>query len=202
MRACNEDIEQLSSSFVKYLSPDKHYDPLLNAFIIECCDNCLYDSFWKVWSVFYDAMKTPIPSHYHAQELSNYLLNPDWLRNTSDDWFHFERKDVRFYEKVARDMGQHPVVLYSIVKAFTTFAKDYFEDSIPIIHSIIIRSNMDVREYESLIISHLEMIIEKVFTYIPDKRKEDNIFNGQIKVILDFMTNHGSQIAYQFLSNF
>ena len=203
LRACDEDIKPLAYPFVQYLRPDEHYDSLLSAFIIECCEHNLYVNFWKVWDVFYEAMTAPIPSHYPAQELRNYLLNPDFLHNNIDDsWFHFEKKDLCFYRKVANDIGRHPVVLYSIVKAFTTFAKAYYDESISIVHSIIIQDGLNIKEYETLVNHHLEKIMQRVFTEIPDRIKDDVSFRQQLIDILHFMLNHESQMASQFLSNF
>lgn len=202
LNACDEDITHLATPFVQYLKPDEHDGTLLNAFIITCCEHNLYDNFWKVWDIFYEAMRKPIPSHYFAPELSSYLLNPNFLRKLDDSWFHFERKDVAFYAKVANDIGGHPVVLYSIVKAFTTIAKSYYAESIPIIHSIIVRQNLQLEEYDKLILHHFSIIMQRVFTDIPERLKEDNTFRMQMVDILTFMEKNGSQEASQYLSSY
>ena len=147
-------------------------------------------------------MRKPIPSRYSAPELSSYLLNPNFLRKVDDSWFHFEEKDVVFYVKVANDIGGHPVVLYSIVKAFTTIAKSYYAESIPIIHTIIERQNLQLEEYDQLILHHLSIIMQRVFTDIPERLKEDNIFRMQMVDILTFMEKNGSQEASQYLSSY
>lgn len=202
LKACDEDIKILVKPFVQYLKPDKHYDTLLNAFLITCCEYKLYDSFWNVWDIFYEAMKKPIPSHYSAPALSSYLLNPAFLRKTDDAWFLFEKKDVDFYAHVANDIGDHPIVLYSIVKAFTTIAKSYYTESIPIVHSIIVRQNLQLDKYIKLILHHLSIIMQRVFTDIPEKLKGDNNFRMQIVDVLTFMEKNGSQDASQYLSSF
>ena len=202
LKACDEDIQHLAKPFVQYLKPDEQYGTLLNAFLITCCEHNLYDSFWKVWDIFYEAMKKPISSRYSAPELSSYLLNPNFLRKLDDSWFHFEKKDVAFYAKVASDIGDHPVVLYSIVKAFTTIAKSYYAESIPIVHSIVVRQNLQLDEYTQLILHHLSIIMQRVFTDIPEKLKGDNIFRIQIVDILTFMEKKGSQEASQYLSSY
>ena len=202
LNACEDDIKILTKPFVQYLKPEEHYGTLLNAFLITCCEYNLYDSFWTVWDIFYEAMKKPIPSHYPAPELSSYLLNPNFLRKLDDNWFYFEKKDVDFYAKAANDIGDHPIVLYSIVKAFTTIAKSYYAESIPIIHSIIVRQNLQLDEYTQLILHHLSIIMQRVFTDIPEKLKGDNIFRIQIVDILTFMEKKGSQEASQYLSSY
>lgn len=202
LNACDEDIKYLATPFVQYLKPDEHYGTLLNAFLITCCEHNLYDSFWKVWDIFYEAMRKPIPSRYSAPELSSYLLNPNFLRKVDDSWFHFEKKDVAFYAKVANDIGGHPVVLYSIVKVFTTIAKSYYAESIPVVHSIIVRQNLQLEEYDKLILHHLSIIMQRVFTDIPERLKEDNAFRSQLVDILTFMEKNGSQEASQYLSSY
>lgn len=202
LNACDEDIILLATPFVQYLKPDEHYGTVLNAFLITCCEHNLYDSFWKVWDVFYEAMKKPVPYHYPAPELSSYLLNPNFLRNLDDSWFRFEKKDVNFYVKVANDIGDHPIVLYSIVKAFTTIAKLYYADSIPIVHSVIVRHNLQLGEYCELVLHHLSIIIRRVFTDIPERLKGDSKFRMQIVDILTFMEENGSQEASQYLSSY
>lgn len=202
LKACDEDIQHLAKPFVQYLRPDEQYGTLLNAFLITCCEHNLYDSFWKVWDIFYEAMKKPISSRYSAPELSSYLLNPNFLRKLDDSWFHFEKKDVAFYAKVASDIGDHPVVLYSIVKAFTTIAKSYYAESIPIVHSIVERPNLQLDEFGKLILHHLSIIMQRVFTDIPERLKEDNNFRMQMINILTFMEKNGSQEASQYLSSY
>lgn len=202
LKACDEDVKILATPFVQYLKPDEQYGTLLNAFLITCCEHNLYDSFWKVWDIFYEAMKKPISLRYSAPELSSYLLNPIFLRKLDDSWFHFEKKDVAFYAKVASDIGDHPVVLYSIVKAFTTIAKSYYTESIPIVHSIVERPNLQLDEFGKLILHHLSIIMQRVFTDIPERLKEDNNFRMQMIDILTFMEKNGSQEASQYLSSY
>jgi hypothetical protein len=193
------EVNKLIEPYKKYLSTDKSYEPLLSAFLITCTQYGLYENFWAVWYAIYDVMITDLHTYYNSPVLNEYMLNPSFLRQNSDNWFKIEEKDISFFEKIASDIPIHPTTLYAIVKVFSTIGKKYFKNIVPIIDSIIKRKELDIKDSKKYIIYYLDDMIRHLLVNYSYKLKENKVFYDEVIDILEFMTKNGSSIAANLL---
>ena len=113
-------------------------------------------------------------------------------------FFIIRNKDnIWLYDKLSTDLGQEPVVIYSIAKSLNGLASDFLEHGIDWLYrSVHTHTPIELRDYESNTIYYMEKLFNK---YIRNNRmaiRRDNVKKQKIIDILSFMVERESVQAY------
>ena len=65
---------------------------------------------------------------------------PYW-KEDAKEWHTLKDREILFLKKVARDIGHHTVVLYSIVKLFNDIGSKFIDDGIILLSDILQKNN-------------------------------------------------------------
>lgn len=196
-----EEIPSLVKAYKPYINGDLSHDNLVSSIVYECAQNGLYENFWLIWNELYDGMVNNTNFYYNSSSINSFLINPDSLVENPGDWFRIEKKDIIHFERVARDFGSHPSVIYSISKVFSTIGKKYQMEVLPIINSIVKQKIYHFEDsLQSNTIYYLEDIISNVFPAYLDKRKQNAVLNEYMVNILEFMQKYNSTKASGLLN--
>jgi hypothetical protein len=160
-----------------------------------------YEQFWLIWESFYDKIvdscKHNRSNHYLKQILHNYLLAWPWWRKTAKNWHTLKEREKLFYEKVAKDMGHCPAVLYSISKFINEIGSGYINEGIFWISNIISENkNLTHETLETDTLFYLETMIRKYVYLNRTKIKTEIIIKLKVLIILNFLIEKGSVNGY------
>lgn len=196
-----EEVALLVKPFKPYINGDMRYDNLISLLVYKTAQYSKYDIYWIVWDEFYDGIVHNTHSFYNSPTINTYLLNPDTLAENAGDWFDLNKKDIRYFERIANDMGRHPSVIYSISKVFATIGRKYNIDILPTINTLIQKEIYHFEDgLKSATIFYLEKIMEDSFVEFFDECKNRPVFNRYIVNILEFMQKNGSTKATTLLN--
>ena len=201
LNAPKKEISSLVKAYKPYINGDLSHDNLVSSIVYECAQNSLYETFWLIWEELYDGMVNNTRFYYYSSSINSFLLNPDTLVEEAGDWFRLEKKDIIHFARIARDMGSHPSVIYSISKVFSTIGKKYQIEILPVLNTIV---KQDIHHFEGHLknntIFYLEDIVNNVFPSYLDMRKQNAILNEHMVSILEFMQKYGSTKANNLLN--
>lgn len=196
-----EEIPSLVKAYKPYINGDLSHDNLVSSIVYECAQNGLYENFWLIWEELYDGMVNNTNFYYNSSSINSFLINPDSLVENPGDWFRIEKKDIINFERVARDFGSHPSVIYSISKVFSTIGKKYQIEVLPIINTIVKQKIYHFENnLQSNTIYYLEDIVSNIFPAFLDKRKQNAVLNEYMVNILEFMQKYNSTKASSLLN--
>ena len=155
------------------------------------------DTFWKIWELLYPKMVSP-KYGYDDSVVSTYLLVNYSAIDNRREWHSFRPQDRWIYSKTSKDIGQVPVVLYSIAKALNGIASEFVHEGIDWVYEI-------VHKYPSLNLDSLQddtnLFLQRALNaYTGQNRKSirrDNVLLNKILEILTFMAERGSIFAYK-----
>lgn len=191
----DEVIPRLLTFFTRYLNTDVH-DTFLMAFVLRAILTSHYDKFWIVWYALYETIVIKRDNHFHLEMISNYMLNPVQYTHWGDDWFRLEEKDMVFFERIANDIGDLPIVLMNIARTGKTLAKNYFCQVLKIFNDIVVQHpNMDLKDYSDDIIINMEAILRREIPNLADKIKTDKSLRQQLLNVTEFMVANRSSYA-------
>ena len=187
--------------FVESFGTNKNIVDLLDAFVSAEDNLNQYENFWIIWELFYEEiveMCKKSRSHYNTKPIvRNYLLAQQEWKKDAKTWRSLKDRERLFFRKIAKDIGWHPSVFYSLLKFLDEIGREFIDDGIVWI-SDIIKSNKDFvqEELEMNTIYYLENLVRKyILTNRGNIRKTKRIKN-QIIIILDFLVEKGSSTGY------
>lgn len=155
------------------------------------------DAFWRVWELLYP--KIVSRSFGYADEvITTYLFIHPWALYERTEWHSFTMQDAWIYANTARDIGQVPSVLYAIAKAMNGIVKNMLREAIDWVYTIIeAHEDLNLGEVKSNTIFYLEQALNG---YIKTNKKyirQHNPLREKLLVILTFMAEHESIMAYR-----
>ena len=197
---------------------DRFIKPIIDSFCINretatfieeliCSEDILQkkEVFWYIWDEMYQViieLSQKTHSFYLNDILINYLFAFNYWRKDIVEWHSLCKENLYFYEKVSKDMGNIPVVLYSIVRVLNTIGKRFVHEGIDWINNIISQNNnLSLGDYENNTIYYLENLLRKYILKNKEKIKTDFRLKQKIINILGFMINKGSILGYQLREN-
>jgi len=198
-----ENIDKYIQPFVEGFRPSRYAKDIFGKFISAEDNLNQYCNFWYIWNKFYDKIITLSQedcSNYYVEEiLKNYLLAWPWWDKSAKEWHSLNDKNKSFYRKVLNDIGYCPIVLYSISKVLNDIGSRFIDDGIYWISDIIkmYEKNLSIKLKPNTVY-YLELLLRR---YILAKRqliKTDKKIKEKEKVlvILNFLVNRGSSVAY------
>ena len=201
LTAENEDIPRLLTFFTRYLNTDVH-DTFLMSFVLQTIMTGDYARFWTAWYALYDTVVLERDNHFHSEMLNNYMLNPVQYTQWGDDWFKIAEKDMDFFQKIANDLGELPVVLRNIAYVGRTLAKNYFVRLLEILYNIAVNhSKMNLKDLNDDVMLNLEAIIRRELPNRNEEIKKNEVFRKRFLTVLEFMTVRGSSYASTIITD-
>lgn len=159
-----------------------------------------YDVFWEVWELFYPCILALCQrsAYFHSSStVHNYLLAWPWWRKGAKEWHSLKDREKGFFKRVARDIGSHPAVLYSLAKLLNEIASGFASDGIFWVSEIIERGiNHADEKLETNTIYYLENFVRGFVLRNRHKVRTTPQIKAAILVILNFLIEQGSVTAY------
>lgn len=159
-----------------------------------------YDVFWEVWGLFYPCIHTLCQrrAYFHSSStVHNYLLAWPWWRKDAKEWHSLKDREKAFFQRVARDIGGHPAVLYSLAKLLNEIGSGFASDGIFWVSEILEGGvNLANEELETNTIYYLENLVRGFVLRNRHKVRTTPQIKEAILVILSFLIEQGSVTAY------
>ncbi len=134
--------------------------------------------------------------------ICNYLLAGHSWKPDAKNWHTLKEKEKLFFKKASKDIGHHPIVLYSISKLLNSIGSSFRNEGIFWIGNIIKNNpNLSKIGLETNTVFYME---NSVRGYIFENRqiiKKDFHIKQQILIILNFLIEKGSAGAYRLREN-
>lgn len=193
---CNNSvIPELLKPFLDKIDGYDNSKFFLEAFIIVESIHPRVNTFWTVWKTLYPTI-SDIKHRYSTGLIKSYMLAAYGLCETKS-WESLRSSDLWLYEKMAKECGDSPAVLFSIAKSLNYYACKYIPQGIGWIYAITSEyGNLRLGDIESDTIFYLEKILNK---YVREDRmsiKADTTIKDKIVNILTFMVARNSTQAY------
>lgn len=191
LNAPNEDVSKLINFYTPVLKLGSYSDSLMTQLLFGAAQNNKYDNFWKAWYAMYER----VTSEARQAVLNEYLLNPSWLRQDYDDWFRLEEKDMKFFERVAKDIGGNPTVIFSLSRAFATIGKKMPRETLEVLYVIVKVHSPILRDEKKSVMFYMEKTLKLVLTEYGDEISRDVAFKTKVTTVLEYMITNGSSEA-------
>lgn len=193
------EVEKYSCEIGAILYNHKHDTSLLDSFILETIRKHCYSLFWKSWFAMYDEVMKKRKRNLHEEVINSYLLNPFFCKDWGDDWFLIEKRDMKFFSKVALDKGDDSIVLYNLVVVFCTIAKSHWQQSLKILSDLFNRCPGMVLEKDLEVINVMDLLVRNLFSNHRNDIRQVELYRNNVVNILEFMKLHGSKYADSLL---
>jgi hypothetical protein len=159
-----------------------------------------YDAFWEVWELFYPcivALCQPDAYFHSSSTVHNYLLAWQWWTKGAKEWHSLKEREKGFFQRVARDIGGQPAVLYSLAKLLNEIGSPFVADGIIWISRIIEQSSgLADGELETNTVYYLENLLRGYVLRHRHKVRTTPQIKTAVLVILNFLLEKGSVTAY------
>ena len=160
-----------------------------------------YENFWFIWKLFYPKIvqicKEQI-SDFDKTVIYSYLLAGNSWKQKAKDWHSLKDREETFFEKVSKEIGHYPSVLYSILKVLNSIGSSFQNKGILWISNIIQNnSSLSTKELEINTVFYMENIIRGYIFRNRDKIKKTPQIKKQVLIILNFLIEKGSAVAYR-----
>ena len=172
-----------------------------------------YEKFWVVWGLFYPKIVNLCNNqrtltyyiNMDCEIIINYLLADSLWREEVRDWHILKDKEKLFFKKVSKDIGHHPVVLYSILKLLNGIGSKFRDEGILWIGDMVSKQKtydlfnplVGLENLESNTVFYMENIIRGYILTHRTKVKKDRQTKKYILDILNFLVEKGSATAYR-----
>lgn len=193
------EVERYSREIGAVLYNHKHDTSLLDSFMLEAIRKHSYSLFWKYWYAMYDDVIQKRKRNQHDEIVNSYLLNPFFCKDLGDDWFVIEKRDMKFFSKVASDKGDDSVVLYNLVVVFSSIAKLHWQQSLKILSDIFNHYPHMVLEEEAEIVNAMDLLVRNIFSNHQKEIRQVESYRNYMVNILEFMKKHGSKYSDSLL---
>lgn len=158
------------------------------------------DFMWAVWEQFYPCIVDLCKSnaaYYSSATIRNYLLAWPFWRKDAREWHSLKEREKRFFQRVAKDIGDHPAVLHSLAKLLNEIGAEFAADGIFWI-STILESHPDLRDkaLETDTVYYLENLVRGYALLNREKVRSTPQIKSAVLTILNFLLGKGSVTAY------
>lgn len=160
----------------------------------------VYNTFWKVWSLFYEKIVELCKSgdnYFTKKVIKGYLFAENIWKKEATQWHTFKETDKRFFKKITEDIGHCPSVLYSISKLLNGIGSIYLDDGILWIYRMLnFNKNLWSDDLEDNTVYYLENIVKKYAYMNREKIRKTRQLKKEFLVILDFLIEKESVAGY------
>jgi hypothetical protein len=205
LSASKDEIEKYIKPFLDNFSISENTSEFFSSFVSAEDDLNKYENFWTIWNLFYDKIvkicRESNRNHYTKEILHKYLLSL-WWKEDAKHWRSLKEREKLFFQKVAKDIGQYPPVLFSISKFLNEIGEIFLDEGIIWISDILQKNkNLVSEELENGTIIYLERLVRKYILTNRSKIKKTIQIKRRIVTILDFLVEKGSVTGYLLREN-
>jgi hypothetical protein len=191
--------------FIDSFESKKNTSEFFSAFVSAEDELNQYDNFWIIWNLFYDKIveicRESSGHHYTKEILHKYLLGLRW-KEDAKHWRSLKEREKLFFQKIARDIGQYPPILFSLSKFLNEIGNVFLDDGIIWISDILQNNkNLVLEELENGTIYYLENLARKYILTNRSKIKTTVQIKKRAITILDFLVEKGSVTGYLLREN-
>ena len=192
------EVAEYMTPFLDKLSGNEETIRLIGAFVAAEWDFQRYEQFWKIWEILYNPIIKLSKSGYYSNNIIiEYMLAWSWWGNEMNEWHSLKQQNSSFYDKIAKDLGNHPAVLYSITKVLNSIGSQFVNKGIKWIYTIVSQNkDLALEDHESNTIFYLERLMRKFIFVNKEKIKREIRLKNQVIPILEFMIERGSVHGY------
>lgn len=191
----NEDvpIENLFHPFIENLTDSRDGEMFISEFVTAATEIQDRSRFWNIWHMLYTPILSIKEGRYKDKIIEEYLLAGEY--QNVRQWYDL-KDNLWLYGNIAKDLGDNPIVLYSISKVADTgiIPIDKLMDLILLIIEDYSMLNLGYREQSTIL--YLERIFRR---YIGDNKisiKRNVELKKKLIPILTFMLERGSVHGY------
>jgi hypothetical protein len=196
-----EDVTTYVQPFVESLIKLNHGDEVFQQFLSAQVELNRYDSFWKVWDLFYPSVvklaRKGGSGRRSSEVIHNYLFAWPYWRKGIKGWDTLKDREKVFFKRVAEDIGDDPDVLYALAKALNEVAAPFEAEGIFWISGVIERNpRIADAELETDAIYYLENFVRGYVLRNRHKVRTTPQVKERVLVILNFLLQKASVTAY------
>jgi len=195
------DIQTYIKPFIDNFEDSRDVADLFSEFVSVEDRLGQYEEFWVVWELFYPKIVEVCCNlthrHYLDEIVRNYLLAWRYWKESAKEWHTLKDREKQFFEKVAKDIGGYPVVLYSISKVLNDIGSGFRDDGIFWISDMLEKNaGLSSDELEINTVYYLENIVRGYILKNRYKIRTTSQIKNKILIILNFLLAKGSVTAY------
>jgi len=201
LNSTKNEIEKYLKPFVDNFNISRNTADFFQEFITVEDRLNKYEEFWTVWNAFYEKIveicKKQGSYLYTKEIVHNYLLALPYWKEGVKKWHTLKEREKLFFKKVAKDIGHHPSVLYSLSKILNDIGSNFIDDGMIWMSNILQKNNQLIsEELETNTIYYIENIIRRYILINRQKIKTSVQIKNQVIVILNFLVERGSITGY------
>lgn len=200
-----DEIEKYLQPFLELIYPTEESANFIGELIMIQAQQPKNKQFWHIWELLYPTIKEvslKISGYYKKELLINYLLAWKWWNEGIKEWHSLTKENLWLYSKASKDMGQIPVVLYSISRVLHTIGSNFAVEGLDWIFKIIsVNKELKLGDFEKNTIHYLETYLRKLVHTSRQQIKKDIKIKNKVLPILDFLIERGSVHAYLLREN-
>lgn len=191
----NEDvpIESLLHPFMENLTCSRDGEMFISEFVTAATEIQDRSRFWNIWRMLYTPILSINEWRYKDKIIEEYLLAGEY--QNIRQWYDI-KDNLWLYENIAKDLGDNPIVLYSISKVADTgiIPIDKLMDLMRLIIKDNSMLNLGYREQSTIL--YMERIFRRYIgnNKMPIKRNVE--LKKKLIPILTFMLERGSVHGY------
>lgn len=189
------DIQVYLDPFIKELNENDHSALFIQSIIFTEDKLRKNDAFWKIWELLYSCVLAE-GRYYDGEVLGTYLFAGNYI-GKAKEWHSLNKENIWVFDRITKDCGGIPVVLYSVAKNMNYLTSRFKEKGIEWMYAITSNyPDLELRGRESNTIFYMESFLGKYVrinrhAIKRDKEKRDKFVN-----ILTFMVERNSVQAY------
>ncbi|MCM2534320.1 ATP-binding protein [Neobacillus pocheonensis] len=206
LASSRDDVHVYLHPFIDGFNNTESMADLFKEFIIAEDMLKTYDNFWLVWELFYDKVaelcKGESYGYYNQKIIKSYLFAQTLWNENATEWHTLKDNNKRFLNKVTRNMGGAPSVLYAIAKLLNGVGQKYLNNGISWISRILIEHhNIRTEQLEGNTIYQLENLVKSYIYKNREKVRRETKLKQEVLIILDFLVEKGSVAGYMLREN-
>lgn len=198
--ADRSDIRAYAQPFVDNFKTIDYAEDIFQEFVSAEDKLDKYDAFWDIWGLFYPcivALCQPQAYFHSSSTVHNYLLAWPWWKKDAREWHSLKEREKGFFQRVARDIGSHPAVFYSLVKLLNEIGTPFVADGIFWLSALIEKApGLAAAELETNTVYYLENLVRSYVLRNRHKVRTTPQIRAAVLVILNFLLEKGSVTAY------
>ena len=197
--APKEEIPFLMAPYIKQVRRDNYDEPLITNLLLCAAQYEKYENFWIAWYELYPSIISHGNVCSNDRVLNEYLFNLTFSEEY-DDWFRLEEKDLDFFKKVVHDIGNSPLVLFSLSRVFATIGKGLQKQSIALFADIVGRYHVMMDEKKTIVF-YLEKVVKRVIENYVDEINKNQLLKNDLIKVLEFLRENDSTDSQLLLNN-
>lgn len=197
--APKEEIPFLMAPYIKQVRRDNYDEPLITNLLLCAAQYEKYENFWIAWYELYPSIISHGNVCSNDRVLNEYLFNLTFSEEY-DDWFRLEEKDLDFFKKVVYDIGNSPLVLFSLSRVFATIGKGLQKQSIALFADIVGRYHVMMDEKKTIVF-YLEKVVKRVIENYVDEINKNQLLKNDLIKVLEFLRENDSTDSQLLLNN-